>query len=131
MIKKRSFGMYLLLTIITCGIYGIYFWYQYTEDFNRICEGEGKASPNYIIVILLSMITCGIYAYVWYYSLQDRMQRVGNKNGVFISENGTTVLLWFLLGGFLCGIGPFVAMHILIKNMNLLAEDYNNKMSLV
>ena len=40
-------------------------------------------------------------------------------------ENGTTVLLWLIFGSFLCGIGAFVAMHILIKNTNAICNAYN------
>ena len=35
--KQRSFVVYLLLNIVTCGIYGIYFWYVFTENLNQIC----------------------------------------------------------------------------------------------
>lgn len=40
-------------------------------------------------------------------------------------ENGTTVLLWDLFGIFLCGIGPFIAMNIIIKNTNSICMAYN------
>ena len=40
-------------------------------------------------------------------------------------ENGTTVLMWDIFGIVLCFIGPFVAMHIVIKNTNALAVAYN------
>ena len=40
-------------------------------------------------------------------------------------ENGTTVLMWMLFGAFLCGIGPFVAMHIIFKNTNAICAAYN------
>jgi len=126
MIKQRSFGIYLLLSIITCGIYSIIFWYQYTEDINEICRGDGHESPNYIIVMLLSIITCGIYGYIWYYSQANRLQAAANKYGIFIQGNGTTVLLWMILGSLLFGIGPFIAFYILINNMNQVAIAYNN-----
>ncbi|SFC88934.1 DUF4234 domain-containing protein [Clostridium uliginosum] len=129
MIKKRSFGLLILLSIITLGIYGIIFWYTFNEDVNKICEGEGKPLPNYIIVILLSIITCGIYTFVWSYNIGDKMQRVGNRNSVIISEGGSTILLWMLIGSMLCGLGPFIGMYILVKNMNLLAENYNAKIA--
>lgn len=38
----RSFWTVLLLSIITCGIYGIVFWYNYTEDVNVVCRRDGK-----------------------------------------------------------------------------------------
>lgn len=126
MIKQRSFGIYLLLSIITCGIYSIIFWYQYTEDINEICRGDGHESPNYIIVILLNIITCGIYGYIWYYSQANRLQASANKYGISIQGDGTIVLLWMILGVLLFGIGPFIAFYILINNMNQVAIAYNN-----
>lgn len=128
MIKQRSFGMYILLSIITCGIYSIIFWYQYTEDINKICMDDGHESPNYIIVILLSIITCGIYAYIWYYSQANRLQAASNKYGISIQGDGTVVLLWMILGSFLFGIGAFIALYILIRNMNEVAKAYNDNL---
>lgn len=50
---------------------------------------------------------------------------LGPRYGLSIQENGTTVLLWQIFGAFICGIGPFVAMHILIKNSNKICNAYN------
>lgn len=127
----RSLAVLILLSIITCGIYGIYFWYMYTEDINTACEGDGNESPNYIIVILLSIITCGIYEFYWFYKQGNRLWAIAqNRYNFTIQENGTTVLLWMLLGALLCGIGTFIAMHILIKNMNSVAIAYNSTHSI-
>lgn len=125
MIQQRSLVTYILLTIVTCGIYGIYFWYKYAEDMNIVCEGDGQNTQNYIIVILLSFVTCGIYSFIWYYGIGNRLAANAHRYGLQFQENGTTILLWELFGAFLCGIGPFVAMHIMIKNMNELAYCYN------
>lgn len=125
MIKRRSLLTLILLSIITCGIYGIIFWYNYSDDMNRICQGDGKITQNYIIVILLSFITCGIYYWIWLYGMGNRLSENAPRYGVNFQENGTTVLLWMILGSLLCGIGSFVAMHILIKNMNELGDRYN------
>ena len=56
----RNFVTFLILNFITCGIYGIYFWYLYVEDINTVFYGDGEDSPNYILVLVLSLITCGI-----------------------------------------------------------------------
>lgn len=45
--------------------------------------------------------------------------------GLTIQENGTTVLLLQIFGAFICGIRPFIAMHILIKNSNKICNAYN------
>ncbi|MFQ9511115.1 MAG: DUF4234 domain-containing protein [Lachnospiraceae bacterium] len=123
--EDRSLVILILLSIITCGIYGIIFWYQYTEDINRACEGDGMDSPNYIVVILLSFITCGIYQFYWYYKQANRLQAKLLNQGIGCQESGTTILMWLLLGSLLCGLGTFVAQYFMIRNMNLLAHDYN------
>lgn len=124
MIKQRSLLTFILLSIVTCGIYGIVFMYKYAEDVNTVCAGDGKHTQNYIVAILLSIITCGIYSFVWYYGIGNRLQENAPRYGINFSENGTTVLLWMILGSYIV-IGPFVAMNILIKNMNALGQAYN------
>lgn len=79
-----------------------------------------------LYIILESFgVTCGIYAWFWYYNLGNRLASNGPRYGLMIQENGTTVLLWLIFGSFLCGIGSFVAMHILVKNSNMICNAYN------
>lgn len=126
----RSLVTYILLSIITCGIYGYYFLYAMARDANVICSADGKKTGGLVAFILLSWITCGLYAYYWYYSLGNRLAENAPRYGLSFQENGTTVLLWCLVGLLLCGLGPWIAMHILIKNMNSLCMAYNQKYGL-
>ena len=121
----RGLLSYILLSIITCGIYGYYFIYKMAHDVNIACEGDGESTSGLVAFILLSFITCGIYAWFWYYNLGNRLASNGPRYGLAIQENGTTVLLWWIFGAFICGIGPFIAMHILIKNSNKICNAYN------
>ena len=115
---NRSFWVYLLLSIVTCGLYSIYFWYVYVEDLNTIFYGDGEDSPNYIIVLLLSWVTCGIYGVYWRYY---------DRYGVMIEENGSAILLWTLLGYLTGGIGQLVADYFMIQNLNKTALVYNSR----
>lgn len=121
----RSLLAYILLNFITCGIYGWYFLYALARDVNAVCAGDGRTTPGLVKLLLLSFITCGIYAFFWYYSLGNRLAANAPRYGLNFQENGTTVLLWMVLGSMLCGIGPFIAMHIIIKNTNDLCGAYN------
>lgn len=116
---------YILLTFITCGIYSYYFIYSVARDVNTACEGDGKSTGGLLKFILLSIITCGIYSWVWQYSLGNRLAANAPRYGMSFQENGTTVLLWDLFGILLCGIGPFIAMNIIIKNTNSICMAYN------
>ena len=53
------------------------------------------------------------------------MQKIGQRNGVQIDENGTSLLLWFLLGSLLCGVGPWISIYMMTRNMNKLCASYN------
>lgn len=126
--EDRSLGMYIVLTIVTCGIYSYYFLYTIAQDMNVVCAGDGKKTPGLVQFILLSIVTCGIYAWIYYYNIGNRLSENAPRYGLNFTENGTTILMWFIFGSLLCGIGPFIAMNIIIKNMNALAHAYNTQM---
>ena len=128
MIKERGLVSLILLSMVTFGIYGLYWYYKLAKDVNTICEGDGKKTAGLLKLILLGIITFGIYTIIWIYMLGDRLQDNAQKYNLTFKESGGTILLWFLLGSFII-VGPFVALHIIIKNTNALAAEYNKKIS--
>ena len=126
MIKKRGLLGYVLLSIITLGIYGLYWIYKLAKDVNTICAGDDKKTGGLLKVFFLGLITFGIYDLVWLYMLGDRLQDNAGKYNITIKESGAAVLLWYILGSFII-VGPFIALHIIIKNTNALASEYNKK----
>ena len=127
MVKKRGLAGLIILSFITFGIYGLYWIYKLAKDVNLICEGDGKKTAGLLKYLLLGIITFGIYDFIWVYMLGDRLQDNAQKYNITIKESGETVLLWFLLGSFII-IGPFIALHIIIKNVNALADEYNKNL---
>ncbi|MBP5462790.1 MAG: DUF4234 domain-containing protein [Lachnospiraceae bacterium] len=121
----RSLLTYIILTIITCGIYGFWFIYTMARDVNVACEGDGSDTTGLVGFIILSYLTCGLYQYYWQYKLGNRLADNAYRYGMHFQENGTTVLLWDIFGAMLCGIGPLVAMSILIRNTNTICGAYN------
>lgn len=122
---SRSLLTYILLSIITCGIYSYFFIYKMAHDVNIACSGDGEETPGLVAFILLSIITCGLYSYYWYYKLGNRLASNAPRYNMSFQENGTTILLWCIVGALLCGLGPFIAMNILIKNANKICNAYN------
>lgn len=122
MIQQRNFWMVLLLSVITCGIYGFYYIYTMTRDLNQII-GEQKFDPA--LAVLLSIVTCGIFTYIWYYQYGNNIQEVAQANQIKVYENGTSYLLWMILGSFII-VGPLIAEYLFICNFNKVAEAYNN-----
>ena len=124
---NRSVLTYILLNFITCGIYGYIFIYGLANDVNDVCDGDGQKTGGLLAYLLLGSTSCGIYDFIWWYKLCNRISVNGPRYGVTIQENGTTFLLWSLLGSLLCGIGPFIALHQVLRNMNTLCAAYNHK----
>lgn len=71
--ENRSLITYILLTIITCGIYGFYFIYSLAQDINVACQGDGERTPGLSTYLILSFITCGFYSLYWEYKLANRL----------------------------------------------------------
>ena len=57
MIEKRSIPMAIIFTILTCGIYEIYWNYKIWDSLYRANGLPSSAGVD----ILLSIVTCGIY----------------------------------------------------------------------
>ena len=118
---------YIVLGFLTCGIYQLYMIHNMAKEVNIACEGDGKQTAGLLKLIIFTFLTCGIYSWIWYYNLGNRLQENAPRYGMHFSENGTTILMWELFGVLLCGIGPFIAMNILLKNTNAICQAYNEE----
>ena len=78
-------------------------------------DGDVDETPGIGDLILFSLLTCGIYAFYWFYKIGNRQAANAKRYKVTINENGTSVLVWMLLGGLIAGIGYIIAYYILIK----------------
>ena len=128
--EDRSLLIYVLLSIVTCGIYSIIFMWKFIEDLNEVSsrkDSQSWRSPNYLIVLLLGVVTCGVYSLYWLYKVGNTMQRAGEDYGERIDENGTTLLLWTILSSWIFGLGIFITWHLMFKNMNTICRRYNEE----
>lgn len=76
--QKRSPVAILLLSLITCGIYGIIVFYQISSEVKDF-RSDSSISPG--IEVLLCLLTGGIYEIYWFYKFSrmvyDMQVRVG------------------------------------------------------
>ncbi len=90
---RREPAIVILLSIFTCGIYGIYWLLVNNSDARN---NMGFNGPSGLVLILLVLVTCGIYMFYWRYKIT---QHVGSD------DDASKVLLYSLLG-----IIPFVGL---------------------
>ena len=122
----RSLLVYILLTLVTLGIYGWITIYELAQDVNEMCTDDGKTTQGLLMYILLTIVTCGIYGIIWWYSVSERVYQAAQRRGVRnVDCSGGTFLLWFILGCFLCTPLTFIAYYKLFDGCNKVGAHYN------
>ena len=96
----RNIVVCVLLSIITCGIYGLYWMYTLNEYARAVAPNEWRTSG--LTVILLSIITCGIYGLYWNYKMGKAYMTVngGNDNSllfILLSLFGFSIVNWAIM----------------------------------
>ncbi len=104
-VPNRNIVTSIILTIVTCGIYGIYWMITLQDDSNLISDDNTTSG---VMVFLLSLITCGIYGLYWYYKMGQKLFIAGQKYGKQVNDNS---LIYLLLGIFGFGIVNYCLMQ--------------------
>ena len=123
---NRSLLRFILLSIVTLGIYSIVFFSGISENINAIASRyDGKKTMHFCLLFFLSgPITAGIAVLVWYHRISARIGSELQRRGINYSFDAGTFWIWNILGSLIV-VGPFVYVHKLATAMNLLCENYN------
>ena len=95
MYKERNIALCIIFSIITCGIYGLYWFICLTDEANQNAD-EKIASGG--MALVFTIITCGIYSYYWSYKMGKNVQNSCEKQGINVSDNSVLYLVLSLLG---------------------------------
>ena len=125
---NRSLLKYILISMITFGIYAIVVDSAVSSDINIIASKyDGKNTMHFCLMsFVFSPLTLGIYAFIWYHKISNRIGNELARRGINYNFSATDFWLWGVLGSFII-IGPFIYKHKMLASMNMLAEDYNIK----
>ena len=104
----RSLAAYILLSLVTCGIYGLYFFYTLARDVNTMCDGDGESTPGLAAFILLSLVTAASMPTTGTTRSATACRPTRRATALAFQESGTTVLMWCIVGYLTCGIGNWV-----------------------
>ncbi len=94
--KQRNIAVCIILSIVTCGIYGIYWYITLTNDTNTLSGEEGATSGG--MVFLLTLITCNIYGIYWAYKQGERIDNAKKARGMESSNSGILYLILTVFG---------------------------------
>lgn len=123
---NRGLLKYILLSIITFGIYGLVVMSAVSTDINVIASRyDGKKTMHYCLVFFIfTGLTLGIVPLVWFHKISARIGNELSRRNIAYSFGAGSFWGWNILGS-LIFVGPFIYLHKLLKSMNLLSENYN------
>ncbi len=94
-LQERDIATCVILSFITCGIYGLY-WYAMMSDESNELSDITTASGG--MAILYMILSCGIYYFYWNYKMGQKLYLAGKRYGIDISDNAGLYLILSLLG---------------------------------
>ena len=89
----RSVPMLVLLSIVTCGIYYLYWIYKTTDEIKNFM---GREDINPALELILVLVTCNIYSLYWYYKYGKIVYLEMTKKAGLDSTEDSTILLVIL-----------------------------------
>ena len=113
-VKNRNIALCVVLSIITCGIYGIYWLVCLVDDLNVASGRTGDTSGG--VVFLLSLVTCGIYGIYWMYKAGEKVAYIKQRNTGEVDSSSS--VLYLILG--IVGFG-IVAYALIQSELNKVA----------
>jgi len=90
-IKERNIAVCIILSIVTCGIYAIYWLVVMADDLNAV-SGHPEDTSG-VMVMLLTIITCGIYGWYWLYKAGKKLDEMDGTG-----DNSVLLLILAIFG---------------------------------
>ena len=117
MIQKRDIVTNIILTIVTCGIYGLYWFVCMTNDARAISGDERLSGGK---CLLFTIITCGLYGYYWCYIMAKTLMQTKGKYGLPADDNSILYII-------LCLVGLTIVNYCLIQNdLNTISDKMSS-----
>lgn len=107
-VKPRSIALSLIFTLVTCGLYGLYWIVKVTDEMNTLLNRRNATGG--LMSVIFTIITCGFYGFYWAYKLGDNVDLLKGNRG------GNTGILYLILYIFLFGIINLVLAQDVIND---------------
>jgi hypothetical protein len=113
-LQQRSIALYIVLSIVTCGIFAIYWYYTIATDLYNT-NNNLSTSPG--ITLLLYIVTCGIYGIYVYYKWGQALGAVCADKGIPGEDRSILYLVLAIFGL------SIINMALIQSDINQLAMD--------
>jgi hypothetical protein len=94
---RASIPIYLILTIVTCGIFNLYWNYRQMVACNDLLR---RREFGFWVWVLLSLITCGIYHIYYQYKMGAAIVEIQRNAGVEMFDKLPLISVFGTILGF-------------------------------
>ncbi len=96
MVQEKNIALYVILSLVTGGIFMLYWLVTLTDDTNTIAGEDG---PSGVMALVLTIVTCGIYGLYWAYKRGELIDKAHQNRGEAASNGGILYLILYIFGG--------------------------------
>ena len=121
MIQQRNIALCIILSIVTCGIYGLIWFVTLTDETNMVTPPDpaGKPYTSGGISLLLMIVTCDIYGLYWAYKQGEKLDNAKAARGLPTSNQAVIYLILQL-------VFPVVGWAMMQSQLNEMATPTQN-----
>jgi hypothetical protein len=122
---NRSVGKLVLFSILTLGLYSIFFFIPFSFDLDKIAPKQDRSkTTNFLLAYVASIFTVSIVLDIWHYQIAARISEALELCDIDYDFGTEDFWGWFFFGSLIL-VGPIVYFYKLCKAMNLLCAHYN------
>lgn len=113
-VNKKSIATCIILSIVTCGLYGIFWYITLTDDVGRLSK-DNRLSGG--MCFLLTLVTCGLYGFYWAYLMGKAMFQIKSERNIAGTSDNSTIYIILQLFGL-----QIVTLALVQNDVNALVE---------
>ena len=122
-VNKKDIVPSIIFSIITCGIYSLYWLYCLARDVNEVTDHREDMSAG--MVLLLTIVTCGLFQLYWMYKTGTKLDEASARMGRPSQNRGLLLILLSFFGLII------VAYAIIQSEVNdIIDSRYNNTVNM-
>lgn len=110
---NRNIVTAILLSIVTCGIYGLFWQVNMDKELNELA-GTPEQAKGWMVVVL-TLVTCGIYGWIWTYKMGEKVETIKANAG---QPAGSSPIIYILLMICLPSIGYIIDLCLMQNTIN-------------
>ena len=122
-IKERNSGVVVVLSLVTCGVYALYWLFKTSEELKA---ATNDAQINPAIDLVVSLLTCGLWGIaVTYRNAQKVHQTILPYHPQHKDQSQTIILL--SVASLVVGVTWLVSVFLTHEELNMLARASNGQ----